>query len=354
MKNKIISILIIIVIIFGCKGCLSEENEKNISPTSEQNTRLVEENDPTNATEKTYKVEDYVSVFMDETFIHNQTGEEAVFRIPKIINLDSDYVNELNEIFEEISEEGIVPPNSGYSVTRDFEAYINENVLVIETVSITGVFTGTPYYEVYTVNLLTGEEISNSYYIDKLNIEEVELKKVIEQSVDDYYYATEKNEFCDYTYIDNSIRTALYGENYDKAKLYIDSKGEPMLSTVIYHSTQVDAVNSLVPLILNENELSQDVLKPYAYNKEDFYNFINSQPEMTMIEDEFLGVECDKDTIDELARVIGNYRLIPEDERGEYTIGYDLYYFELNEVTGIYVQAHKDTGVVLDILIKER
>lgn len=178
------------------------------------------------------------------------------FNIPQI-NINSNDVKQINkeilDKYETILANVYENQYIDFSAEAlDYEYYINDDILSL----VLNVYTeGGPIFgsEVYNINIVSGEKVTNAGLIECINITETELKNKLNSAIENLEMYTNKEIEEEFKEEQLNKTLELYKEEVlDEIKMYINKKGNITVSIEVFATAGGEKTTCLVDLETGE------------------------------------------------------------------------------------------------------
>lgn len=272
--NRILIFLLCVAMLLSCWGCQANERRKSDRSDKSESTndiRPTEETDDTNTTEpSTEQVEpsiDYVTdayendysymteLYNPETGEAEETEVPCTYRIPQI-NLSGDDVEQINaelyNTYRPIIEDSVSEiKQEGYPISSSEISYqwaVNGNMLSLVVLNCSWPdFGGHDVYEVYNIDISTGEEVSQDTVLQTAGLTSEAYTEKAKQVLGSAYWSNwepDNENFKNQDFVDffnKQLGKTISEENIANSQCYINDKGEICIIASIYSLAGADS-----------------------------------------------------------------------------------------------------------------
>lgn len=271
MMKKLIVFLLSVVIMLSTTSCVSiginrtptdntqpastseTQTETKTEPQTETKTEAKTEPQTQPQTQKTGSADDYIGIYNSTNLDYTDgVGNRytASYTVPEL-KLQSSDAAEINSEIQrscmKLVDESVESSNNGTSLIClgiEYDAWMNNNdlTLLITMDNDWGLIS----YLVYTVDVVTGEELDNDDIAEMMNIDDDELEEQIQDTMLDYYVNQYSGNSSDFYY--QQLEKTISEDNVDEAEAYINKDGEIYIHCNIFSIAGAEEYEHLIPL----------------------------------------------------------------------------------------------------------
>ncbi len=254
ITSKLISLILVLVLTFLLVACENEIENETVTrtPTTVETVRETEQ-----VTEEPTQIEiDYDNLVVDAVFeeLTNPFDSQVYYyHIPKI-NLSGGLADEINKKMlkdgEEFMEDAYDSVDMGVSIISSGYNYLwgyKDNVVSV----LAAEFYNTPglHYNIYNMNIESGEILSNSDLIKLYDLSEQELTNLIIKKSGEKFeekYKGIKEQAADF--YNMQYQSTVAAENAENAVLYINEDGDLCCVATIYSLAGAESYDHVINL----------------------------------------------------------------------------------------------------------